>query len=69
MAISGGIGVVLLAAMLLLSGIWSWHLSDRDAGMYADIGAHMAGSGDWLTLGFNGLRFWKNLRSCTGRSP
>jgi 4-amino-4-deoxy-L-arabinose transferase-like glycosyltransferase len=57
MAISSGIGVVLLAAMLLLWGVWSLPLSDPDAGMYADIGARMAASGDWITPRFNGLRY------------
>jgi 4-amino-4-deoxy-L-arabinose transferase-like glycosyltransferase len=57
MAISGGIGVVLLAALLFLWGVWSLPLSDPDAGMYADIGARMAASGDWITPRFNGLRY------------
>jgi 4-amino-4-deoxy-L-arabinose transferase-like glycosyltransferase len=57
MAISGGIGIVLLAALLFLWGVWSLPLSDPDAGMYADIGARMAASGDWLTPRFNGLRY------------
>ena len=52
-----GIGVVLLAAVLLLWGVWSWPLSDPDAGMYADIGARMAASGDWITPRFNDLRY------------
>jgi 4-amino-4-deoxy-L-arabinose transferase-like glycosyltransferase len=51
------IGVVLLAAVLLLWGVWSWPLSDPDAGMYADIGARMAASGDWITPRFNDLRY------------
>ena len=51
------IGVVLLAAVLLLWRVWAWPLSDPDAGMYADIGAHMAASGDWITPRFNGLRY------------
>jgi 4-amino-4-deoxy-L-arabinose transferase-like glycosyltransferase len=51
------IGVVLLAAVLLLWGVWSWPLSDPDAGMYADIGARMATSGDWITPRFNDLRY------------
>jgi 4-amino-4-deoxy-L-arabinose transferase-like glycosyltransferase len=57
MGISRGIGVVLLTAVLLLSGVWSLPLGDPDAGMYADIGARMAASGDWLTPRFNGLRY------------
>jgi Dolichyl-phosphate-mannose-protein mannosyltransferase len=52
-----GIGVVLLAAVLLLWGVWSWPLSDPDAGMYADIGARMVASGDWVTPRFNDLRY------------
>ena len=52
-----GIGVVLLAAGLLLWGVWAWPLSDPDAGMYADIGARMAASGDWITPRFNDLRY------------
>jgi hypothetical protein len=52
-----GVGVVLLAAVLLLWGAWSWPLSDPDAGMYADIGARMAASGDWVTPRFNDLRY------------
>lgn len=52
-----GIGVVLLGAVLLLWGVWSWPLSDPDAGMYADIGARMAASGDWITPRFNDLRY------------
>ena len=68
MAVSFGIGVVLLAAMLLLWGLWSLPLSDPDAGMYADIGAHMAASGDWITPRLvYGIS--KNLRCCTGQSP
>jgi 4-amino-4-deoxy-L-arabinose transferase-like glycosyltransferase len=50
-------GVMVVAAGLLLWGIWSLPLSDPDAGMYADIGARMAASGDWLTPRFNGLRY------------
>ncbi len=57
MALSSGIGVVLLAALVLLGGIWSLPLSDPDAGMYADIGARMAASGDWITPRFNGLPY------------
>jgi 4-amino-4-deoxy-L-arabinose transferase-like glycosyltransferase len=56
-AVSGAVGVVLLAAILLLWGIWSWPLSDPDAGMYADISARMAASGDWMMPRFNGLRY------------
>jgi hypothetical protein len=56
-ALSCGIGIVLLAALLLLWGVWSLPLRDPDAGMYADIGAHMAASGDWITPRFNGLRY------------
>jgi 4-amino-4-deoxy-L-arabinose transferase-like glycosyltransferase len=48
---------VLLAAGLLLWGVWAWPLSDPDAGMYADIGARMAVSGDWITPRFNDLRY------------
>jgi hypothetical protein len=51
-ALAGG-----LAAALWLWGVWSLPLSDPDAGMYADIGARMAASGDWLTPRFNGLRY------------
>src|SRR5262245_1058960 len=50
-------GVVALAAILYLWGIWSLPLSDPDAGMYADIGARMEASGDWVTPWFNGLRY------------
>ena len=50
-------GVVLLAAVLLLWEVWSWPLSDPDAGMYADIAARMAASGDWITPRFNALRY------------
>jgi hypothetical protein len=57
MAINSGIAVVLSAAVLFLWGVWSWPLSDPDAGMYVDIGARMASSGDWLTPRFNGLRY------------
>ena len=39
--------------------VWSWPLSDPDAGMYADIGVRMAASGDWITPRFNGLRYQK----------
>jgi 4-amino-4-deoxy-L-arabinose transferase-like glycosyltransferase len=55
--LGGGIGVVALAAGLFLWGIWWLPLSDPDAGMYADIAARMAASGDWLTPRFNGLRY------------
>jgi len=50
-------GIVALAAILYLWGIWSLPLSDPDAGMYADIGARMAASGEWVTPRFNGLRY------------
>jgi 4-amino-4-deoxy-L-arabinose transferase-like glycosyltransferase len=56
-SISSGVGVVLLAAILFLGGIGPLPLSDPDAGMYADIGARMAVSGDWITPRFNGLRY------------
>jgi 4-amino-4-deoxy-L-arabinose transferase-like glycosyltransferase len=56
-AVSCGIGVVLLAAILLLWALWALPLSDPDAGMYADIAAQMAASGDWITPRFNGLRY------------
>lgn len=55
--VGGCIGAVLLAGFLCLWGIWSLPLSDPDAGMYADIGARMAASGDWMTPRFNGLRY------------
>jgi 4-amino-4-deoxy-L-arabinose transferase-like glycosyltransferase len=51
------VGVGLLATFLFLWGIRSLPLSDPDAGMYADIGARMAASGDWVTPRFNGLRY------------
>ncbi len=51
------IGVVALAAVLFLWGIWSSPLSDPDAGMYADIARRMVASGDWITPRFNGLRY------------
>jgi Dolichyl-phosphate-mannose-protein mannosyltransferase len=54
---SGGIVLVLLTTCLFLGGLWSLPLSDPDAGMYADIGARMAASGDWITPRFNGLRY------------
>ena len=57
MDIAGSIGVVLLAALLFVWGVWSWPLSDPDAGMYADISASMVASDDWLTPRFNGLRY------------
>lgn len=53
----GGIVLVLLVTCLFSWGIWSLPLSDPDAGMYADIGARMAASGDWMTPRFNGLRY------------
>jgi 4-amino-4-deoxy-L-arabinose transferase-like glycosyltransferase len=54
---SACIGVFALASLLFLWGVWSFPLSDPDAGMYADIGQHMAMSGDWITPRFNGLRY------------
>jgi 4-amino-4-deoxy-L-arabinose transferase-like glycosyltransferase len=56
-ALYGGSVMALLAAFLWLWGLWSLPLSDPDAGMYADIGARMAASGDWMTPRFNGLRY------------
>jgi 4-amino-4-deoxy-L-arabinose transferase-like glycosyltransferase len=52
-----GVGLLGLSILLFLWGIWSYPLSDPDAGMYADIGARMAQSGDWITPRFNGLRY------------
>jgi 4-amino-4-deoxy-L-arabinose transferase-like glycosyltransferase len=51
------VGVFALASVLCLWGVWSFPFSDPDAGMYADIGQHMAMSGDWITPRFNGLRY------------
>ena len=51
------IGVIGLASLLYLWGVWSFPLSDPDAGMYADISSRMVRSGDWVTPRFNGLRY------------
>jgi hypothetical protein len=51
------LGLLGLSSLLFLWGIWSYPLSDPDAGMYADIGWRMAQSGDWITPRFNGLRY------------
>jgi hypothetical protein len=55
--IAAGLGVMGLASVLYLWGVWSFPLSDPDAGMYADIASRMARSRDWLTPRFNGLRY------------
>lgn len=53
----GFLGVVGLASLLFLWGVWSLPLNDPDAGMYADIAGRMVASGDWTTPRFNGLRY------------
>jgi len=55
--VSAYLGLLGLSSFLFLWGIWSYPLSDPDAGMYADIGSQMAQSGDWITPRFNGLRY------------
>jgi 4-amino-4-deoxy-L-arabinose transferase-like glycosyltransferase len=55
--VTAGVGVMTLASLLYLWGVWAFPLSDPDAGMYADIGSRMVQSGDWVTPRFNGLRY------------
>jgi 4-amino-4-deoxy-L-arabinose transferase-like glycosyltransferase len=51
------VGVMGLASLLYLWGVWAFPLSDPDAGLYADIASRMVRSGDWITPRFNGLRY------------